>query len=370
MPPKSISVNSLIGKSRKEPSLSPEVNSIKPSDARLVVEVDTKLSNLESILGDDIKNFPFSESAFSEMIKLKVEQEKTKQDQIKLEQEKTKVYQIKLDIARKNHDIITTAMNANVPGHMIPSMCVTIDDNGFNTSRSNSIDYTNSSTNYKSNEITSNTSMSSNPSIKRPISPSRLGTQAVTNQTSPLTSYKFPNRMSIAHQRHYSMPVVKNANLTTTLTPNIDINRMDTQVLPHQAQHLSPYYPNSIYGHNYQYPPSRSSPVKNLPNRSHSRTSSLGRSSPATLQVKPLALNHKHNPPSQEAMTSFQRVIQFQHWNPENPGQVYQGQNPGISGISSERNHKRHKSHIDNMSVDLGSQTIKEDVSMEYENKK
>ncbi|CAH6721352.1 hypothetical protein CLIB1444_06S00210 [[Candida] jaroonii] len=369
MQSKSISVNSLIGRDREDPEVPKvDINIRKKSPSKDILKDTPQLNEIGLLKGleefKDMKDFPFSESAFLEAVKLKMEQEKTRQEQIKL------------DIAKKNHDIITAAISANIPGNLIPSMCITSsteESTSSHHSRSNSVDYNAPPLNYKfgGNAVTSSTAPTQSNSRS-----SSLAKVPQVNLKSPSSTYR-PVRTPLSHQRHYSMPVVQN--------PSIDLGKIDTQTQQYQQfqnkqknQVTPPYvgqYPPQLYQYPqmYQYPPQlavQTPQSSKSPNKSHSRSrssstvKSSGKSS--TLQS---SSSRSNNPPSQESMTSFQHVIQFQHWKPEDPASSYD--QPGVSGILPERSHKRHKSNFDNMSVDLGNNPIQEegDVSMEEEKK-
>lgn len=328
-------------------------------------------SGILSIVGDP-SEFPLNEGVLNDIIRLKIEQERTKQQQIKL------------DIVLKNYSIMTTALNANIPSHMIPKMCVSPDDESLthshSHSRSDSQDYglpVNFRFGAGSRSRSGSTSSTpvlgpSQPTLRRPLSPAKLGAQSVAALTSPTASYRLPTRKPplIPHQRHFSMPVEPNRQ-------QIDLSKIDTHLKPYQQVYLQPPVAQTQMIQPLQIPSqvsSQSTPQSTqsykLPTRttpSHSRSRSMAsmssKTSPigsSTMQVKPAPAQPLQRlaklslPPSQESMTSFQHVIQFQHWRPEYPGQV--PQNSKSSG-SPER-HKRHKSNADNMSVDLGPNPI------------
>lgn len=378
-------------------------------------------SGIQSILGDDLVNSPYSEEAILEVVKLKIEQEKTKQQQIKL------------DIATKNYNILTTALNANIPSYMVPQMCVNPNEDspqGSNLqpplqpqpasnihthSRSNSQDFSAIPLNYRfgagsgsstsagpgtghdvpssgsnlhrsGSSSTSSTGSGAPQLAKRPLSPAKIGAQAVANLNLPTGGYRFPptpqrKPMIPQHQRHFSMPAETNYRLKA---PSIDLTKIDNhsyqQNLPFQQQQpqanasqilpLHQSQPSASYVQSMRLPLKQQ--VQTTPSHSRSRSVaslSSNRSSPlgpSTMQVKPtpaqpLQKSNKLQPPSQESMTSFQHVIQFQHWKPVSPGKP---------PSPDQRSHKRHKSNADNMSVDLGTQdlgNLREDVREEDE---
>lgn len=376
-------------------------------------------TGLLSLLGPNVTSFPFSESAYTETIKLRAEQERTKQDFYMLE------------IANRNLSIIQTALSASVPSDMIPSMCV---GSGFNhisdferqvqqqqqrfqqqshlqpqqqTERfhqpqkfqqqpqklqqqqsqqqpqsnltvpglipiqqqqrqqhqqphrpnpsaqttfqpghmrsSSSKDYTTDLLNANpippmqfkfgsgSGSDSGQVSGSRTPIIsqnRRPLSPAKIGAAAVANLANPITPYKTQATRTLPlHQRHFSMPV------ETGSKQAIDLNKINTHLSTQQ-------HPKHKQG----------SPLHHL-------HSPLGATS--SIQVKPSPAQPLHKqakltqPPSQESMTSFQHIIQFHHWKPENPGQGVMSNNPSSSsGPNPFRNsgtptHKRHKSNAD-----------------------
>lgn len=426
-------------KNKSIPSTSSSTNATEDKPMKSLLDKNA----ITSLLGDDLHDSPYSEAAILELVKLKIEQERTKQQQIKL------------DIATKNYNIMTTALNAKISSHLIPQMCVNPnDDQSIQTgsqitnvggnmtgphsstphssaaspfpppppsiglqqsqthplwtpvqtsgshSRSNSQDFGAIPLNYRfgggSTTSTSNPNTSSHlhPSsagssgstgststgppqfMRRPLSPAKLGAQAVANlnHSSSSSSYRFPpgpqrTPLIPQHQRHFSMPADTNARLKN---PSIDLTKIDNysyqQNLPFQ-QTSHPTSQPQAYPIASQTQPSNQH-LTRLPQRQMSSGGSGGQTTPAhsrsrstasissnkgsplgssTMQVKPAPAQplQKSNrlllPPSQESMTSFQHVIQFQQWKPE-------------STTSPEaRSHKRHKSNADNMSVDLGN---------------
>lgn len=129
-------------------------------------------------------------------------------------------------------------------------------------------------------------------STKRPLSPAKIGAQAVANLATPTSPYRHPTsnirrtRSTLSnHQRHSSMPSEKelfNKSLTLPMGGTSSI-----QVNPLPAQPLT---------------------------------------------------SADRQPPSQESMTSLQHIIQFHHWRPE------EGEAPQNTGNTIFKGHKRHKS--------------------------
>ncbi|ABN66344.2 predicted protein [Scheffersomyces stipitis CBS 6054] len=351
-------------------------------------------TGLLSLLGPNVSSFPYSENAFIETVKLRAEQEKTKQDFYRVE------------IANKNLSIIQTALRAQIPVNLIPLMCVGNTTEGPENAQLQQLQQyqqqqsqpqsqphsqvqpqsqshkPSESTHYQKSHSRSSsgglirstmlsdtlnaspvppinyrfgTGSSSNTSaVRRPLSPAKIGAAAVANLASPTTPYRgVPTtgssssrrgRSIQSHQRHFSMPV-ESPSLRQSRTNTIDLAPAE---YPSQQQ-LSA----RSKGANLQPLPPPGNPSLQL-------QSPLGATS--TIQVKPSPAQPLHKqskstePPSQESMTSFQHIIQFHHWKPEGPGQgpIIGGGNPFIPQSSQQQNaHKRQKS--ESMSVDLVS---------------
>ncbi|KAG7195692.1 uncharacterized protein KQ657_002073 [Scheffersomyces spartinae] len=191
---------------------------------------------------------------------------------------------------------------------------------------------------------------------RRPLSPAKIGAQAVANLNMPPTT---PSKRSASslylHQRHYSMPV----DTSSTESPL------------GQTQSITPQRGNKA----------SSSTKKNQQQGGVGPTSSSLSGTTARIQVNPLPAQPLHKqkklgqPPSQESMTSLSHIIQFHHWKPENPGSSSGSSNiPTVMGsgatpiistgtststpgpsprLGPNRNHKRHK--LESMSIDVGS---------------
>ena len=312
-------------------------------------------TGLLSLLGPNVKSFPLSEEAYIESIKLRTEQEKTKQRYYKLE------------TANKNLLMLNTALKANIPPNLIPLMYVSNEDAnenpnidpGFKSGVKLEFPSGVASPFQQGNNMggrnlyqkdTSSSSLvppinykfggSTTPkATRRPLSPAKIGAAAVANLATPTNPYKNTRRNILPlHQRHFSMPAS-----TSSVTPNRnratpgDLNAIDTDF---QTQ-------------NKLKPPLNNSNLNAPDNTSDSGAlhSPLGATS--SIQVKPTPAQPLHkltrlaNPPSQESMTSFQHIIQFHHWKPDGPSV---GSSTGGSPI---RMHKRHKSSSENMSIDL-----------------
>lgn len=334
----------------------------KPSPNPTSLEANKHLiekSGILSILGDDVKNFPYSEEAFIETVKYKIEAEKTKQ------------HQIKLEIVNKNHQILMAATQANVPGYMIPQMCGNPNEEEGETSEIPGNDIP--PLNYR---FGAGTGPGPGPgpgpggSISaRPVPGLGPGPTHARTATDPMSHSPFL-RKPISPAKVPNM-----ANLTSSLTPSM------TPSITASSPASNPYlFPRKPSTHNRHYsmpdaklaPPDQQFPSSSLPSHSRSSSTSIsgsrGSLGSSTMQVKPapaqplLKQSKSTAPPSQESMTSYQHVIQFHHWKPESPMMMYQPQSYQSPERTerTERSHKRHKSHADNMSVDLGSQVIRE----------
>lgn len=273
---------------------------------------------------------PMPQTAFVEALRLRTEEERTRQEQIRLQ------------LATKNLALAELAIKNDVPPHLIPSMCV-----GSQPTPSKIEQATpnrRSELEAKSPYLAPSPSLgrsydqSDNASsvpplnyrfgggskplgvVRRPLSPAKLGAAAVASLANPVTPYRPSHRTLPTHQRHFSMP----AETLSPLKATAERKRYQSQV-------------NSLQ-------------------------SPLG--STSSLQVRPLPAQplRKHTKsqqvPSQESMSSFQHVIQFHHWRPENltmdrPDNE-RSERTSISSTSLRRglvSHKRHKSN--DMSIDL-----------------
>lgn len=339
-------------KSQQQQTQQDEVNQehVKEANTNSIDE-----TGLLSLLGPNVKSFPLSEEAYIESIKLRTEQEKTKQSYYKLE------------TANKNLLMLNTALKANIPPNLIPLMYVPNEDvnakpnidPGFKSGvklESSSAVFSPFQQGNRAGvrnlyqQDTSSSSLvppinykfggSNTPNAtRRPLSPAKIGAAAVANLATPTNPYK-NNRRNILplHQRHFSMPAP-----TSSVTPNRnratpgDLNAIDTTLQPQ----------------NKLKPPSNISTLNASGNTSDSGTLQSPLGATSSIQVKPSPAQPLHkltrlaNPPSQESMTSFQHIIQFHHWKPDGPSVG------SSTGGSPMRMHKRHKSSSENMSIDL-----------------
>lgn len=221
-----------------------------------------KLTNpgLLALLGANVTEFPYSETAYVEALRLRVEQERTKQEYYRHE------------TAHKQLMIIESARQAQVPPHLIshifgtptePTPSVSPTRQPALPARSLMVplaappygSYDNAST------VPPQQYRFGSPS-RRPLSPAKIGAAAVANLSTPTAPYRNVLRKPKhpLHQRHYSLP-------SEFASPKRNAGSLTIQVKPLPAQ--------------------------------------------------PLVMQNLTRPPSQESMTSFQHVIQFQHWRPE-----------------------------------------------------
>lgn len=305
---------------------------------------------LLALLGPNITSFPYSEQAYVESVKLRAEQERTKQEYYRHE------------TAARNLAILQTALRAQIPLHMIPMMCVSSDPSQQQqpSTRPPSVDIRRGSVGqpdvYNASPVPpmqyrfgagSGTAGPAGGSgglaptmgtSARPQLPAKIGAAAVANLATPTTPFR-----SKRHQRHYSMPT---ESVTRSPGRSVDLNRISEHSTRHKLPSLQPAAPASALS----TPQGSTSQIYVKP-------------APAQPLTKQTRQGHQ---PSQESMTSLQHIIQFHHWKPEFPGQ----QQP----LHPPQPHKRHKSHSDNMSVDLSTappaiRVDEADVSMDTDDK-
>lgn len=378
------------------PSLDPR-SQTKDSASRsrpLTTPINTQIDfvpdpALLALLGPNIKSFPHGETAFIEALRLRSEVERSKQEQIRLE------------IASRNLSIVQAAIQNDVPPHLIPMMCVGAVPEGsippyFKQQQSPQMpvyshatrrsfpsgDYAHAGLGHAPNFQPQGSGSHSafgisvphgasgpggggpgpgpsqrspflapSPSIvrtydpqdnastvapmnyrfgagpkapgappppnRRPLSPAKIGAAAVANLANPVTPYRPSHRTLPTHQRHFSMPV-------ESLSPQKSSDRGSKNKGSLSFQLQSPLGVTS----SIQVRPSPAQPLNKQTKNS---------------QI-----------PSQESMTSFQHIIQFHHWKPENSGERDAAEMGSISSGSLNRglfSHKRHKSN--DMSIDL-----------------
>ncbi|ODV76633.1 uncharacterized protein CANTADRAFT_8527 [Suhomyces tanzawaensis NRRL Y-17324] len=362
--PSSLAPPSLASSHQPASSIHTSIPSSHPtakSEGHTPVPPDISSTGLLSLLGPSVSSFPYSEQAYIESVKLRSEQERTKQEFYKLE------------IASKNLTILQNALRAQIPVNLIPLMCVgdlppapvppqaslaplashqqpqtkttpvqtpkpvpipviseELEGKDASHSRSSSRDFDITPTGPPIGfKFGGGPSPTLNPS-RRPLLPAKIGAAAVANLALPTTPYRSvtSNTRKTRHSRHYSMPVESSSRSTRSET---------------QAQKAK----GSTTG-----PGATSGAASGTPAASQASQAQGGTS---TIQVNPVPAQPLHKqsklnqPPSQESMTSFQHIIQFHHWKPEGPGQ---GPNIGLGNPfrvqpqlqPPQNTHKRHKS--------------------------
>lgn len=312
-------------------------------------------------LGPEVKQFSMSEQTFQEALRLRTEQQAAKNEEIRLQ------------IASKNHSIIELALKNEVPPELIPYMCAGNTPTTFQGSRGppmpaqflrprdSSIDLsrpiaptnllhlhysdqrlpflaphpTDLSRDFENADNASAVNpvnyrfggtpkfSQPTPSGRRPQSPAKIGAAAVANLANPVTPFRPMRRTLPVHQRHYSMPV-----------EGLSAQRQPDRTTKSKGQSGS--HPNAVL----QSPLGSTSLMQVRPSPAQ----------PLNKQVRNSQL------PSQELMSSFQHIIQFHHWKPENPGEKpaerpEHRRGSSISSQSLSASHKRHKSN--DMSIDM-----------------
>ena len=365
MASKSLSVNELVNKFSSEEGLSPrgqedaqktrsrskfKVNPSTRSSTQNIKEEGSENrkkkeineSGLLSILGPEVRSFPLSEETYLEIVRLKIEQEKTKQQEYKLE------------LVNRNLSIVQSAVQGQVPGYLIPYLCVgnlseapgqknDSQVTEMTTQKKDRGDFFQDQSPVISSEFplhykyegpltpTANKSQSQQKSAGGNID---AGTSPNTYSQSRLISTPSSSRRHTSSRPEYgftglntiSPDIVKQESQTGYCKPRLSSGALD----------LSPYF----YG----------------PSDPHKAPQSPSNEVAPKIQVKPSPAQPLHKQtrlskqPSQESMTSAQHVIQFHHWK---PGLAPPNQN--LEYGSSSRSHKRHKSTLENMSIDLGS---------------
>ena len=235
---------------------------------------------LLALLGPNVTEFPLSEAAYVEALRLRVEQERTKQEYYRHE------------TAHKKLMILDLARQAQVPPHLIPYMCGPVEDPANASPRRQlavpsgtrspmppqaylsphdnaspvppqQFRFGGAASGPAGGTAASGASGSASGSTaRRPLSPAKLGAAAVASLATPTAPYRGASvrKKHPLHHRHYSLP-------SEFPSPKRKPAALTIQVKPVPAQ--------------------------------------------------PLMKQNLSQPPSQESMTSFQHVIQFQHWRPE-----------------------------------------------------
>lgn len=286
---------------------------------------------LASLLGPEAANFPFEDATLIEALKLRQEQERTRQELIRA------------DIAAKNLAIVQMAVLRDVPPHMIPQMCVGNVPVPFQSPQHEqklrfgqrhpsadtpTLDPQNPpnpevvfhapspSQRRKSQELESGLeqplnfrfggssrpppgSLAQHPS-RRPLLPAKIGAAAVANLANPVTPLRPVHRTLPLHQRHFLMP----------------------------ADPARERVPDRVLERAHEPSPERSDRAERAERRRKPLTAQLQLPLGATSaiqvrphQAQPLNRQSRNNTvPLQESMSSFQHIIQFHHWKPEAPG--------------------------------------------------
>lgn len=318
-------------------------------------------SVIASLLGPEAAVFPMNEMTFREALRLRTEQEKTRQEQIRLE------------VSTRNLAIMELANRNEVPPHLIPYMVagdpsdprammspqqpITYPMVGPQVAQAYMFPQMSPFTGSRQSPAGRSYEHPDNASLVNPInyrfgmgpklqpetpqrsqSPAKIGAAAVANLTNPVTPYRQTYRTLPTHQRHFSMPSDPGALALRTS------DRLSKSKSSNPSRLRSPQGSTS----GIQVKPSPAQPLNKQTKNS---------------QI-----------PSQESMTSFQHIIQFHHWKPQNPDDPPLPDKPpgpvpdvplgqytmepvshSRSGSRSGYSHKRHKSS--DMSVDLLSQT-------------
>lgn len=367
MTSKSLSVNELVNKFSSEEGLSPrdQENSQKTrARSKFKINPPTKLttqdikeespesrkrkeidkSGLLSILGPEVKSFPLSEETYLEILRLKIEQEKTRQQQYKLE------------LVNKNLSIVQGAIQGQIPGYLIPYLCV---------------------------GNLSEMPGQKNDSQASEAVPQKRDRGDFFQEQSPVISSEFPSHYKYEGPQ---TPTASKGAQSQQKSAGGNIDAGTNQNIYSQSRLISTpsnsrRYPSSkpeygFTGLNTISPDitkQESQPGHNKPRRfsgaldlspyfsgsssdPHKAPQSPSREVTPKIQVKPSPaqpLNKQtrlSKQPSQESMTSAQHVIQFHHWKPG-----LTPLNQGLEYGNLPRSHKRHKSTQENMSIDIGS---------------
>lgn len=309
-----------------------------------------------ALLGPEVAARPMSDDAFVAALRLRSEQERTKQEQVRL------------DIAAKNLAIVELAVKHDVPPHQIAAMCVGAVPDGpaahllqqhqpRHAPRQLALDVAQTSAAVAAAQAGISVSQQHLPFLaplpslgrgfdadnasavapinfrfggaakpvplpagRRPLLPAKIGAAAVASLANPVTPYRPTYRTVPQHQRHFSMP----------------------------AETSAP----------------RSSDRPSARTRQHgSATLQLPLGATSSMQVRPTPAQPLHKQtknsqlPLQESMTSFQHVIQFHHWKPEEERTDHAeraergGGSISLQSLRGLFSHKRHK--LNDMSIDL-----------------
>ncbi|SCU88516.1 LADA_0E10616g1_1 [Lachancea dasiensis] len=228
---------------------------------------------MSSLFGTECSEWPFSDSALTQALMFKTQQEKTKQQFYKLE------------CVNRSIELLKTAMSANVPGHMITHL--------FQGSGSG-VDPTNDKASGLQDSAAPNTNSSGSSAAV-----TSLGSKK-PSESIPL-NYKFPPvNTSVTLHRRTNSPARIGAAAVANLTENNQLKEEENNELPDPG---APHPPNVAH---------QRSPLQF---RTHRRNLSLPLARPAPLLPQELPAQYS-NRRSQNPMTS---VINFGSWQSYEP---------------------------------------------------
>ncbi|KAL6452210.1 BOP3 Protein BOP3 [Candida maltosa Xu316] len=354
---------------------------------------------LLTLLGPNVSSFPFSEDAFKDALKLRAEQERTKQEYYKVE------------TANKNLIILQTALRAQIPINMIPLMCVG-NTHELNEEQMRQLVQQSTQPQQQPPPPQQQFQSPSQPLPQQQQKPSQFTPFQQQPQQAPFLPPGLSQEQQIQmiqanqkrmqqelqqqqqqqQQQKQGSPFQKShrrggssggsfsqqdafnttggpplgfrfgsgssSNKIRPLSPAkigaAAVANLATPTTPYRGEYSS----SSSTGGSRRLPSHQrhaslpSDPPGNMHNRRSSQSSidmndsskiSPSMGSTSTLKVNPIPAQPLHKQskssvqPSQESMTSFQHVIQFHHWKPTTGG-------PQVPSGSPVRSHKRQKS--------------------------
>ncbi|CAK9435387.1 uncharacterized protein LODBEIA_P01140 [Lodderomyces beijingensis] len=352
-------------------------------------------SGLLALLGPNVSHFPFSEGAFIETMRMKSEQERTKQEYYRAE------------TATRNLSIVQYALQAQVPGHLIPQLCVSnalpveMESQKFNTTpvqgppppqpqpqpqpqlqmppqvppQVQPLQPSSAFPQPYTAAPQAPNFLQPTPAFQTPISQEQqlqliqkqrqqelqeqnlmqnsrfLQTQRSFLQRDPYNAntmspmgFRFGAGSSGNNARSQSPAKIGAAAVANLATPTAQSRRTTTMAsagLPGKRKGHQRH--NSMPATMLPNPPSGGKSRGKRLSNSHEDENEILQSplgAQSTLQVNPIPAQPLHKQsklsvqPSQESMTSFQHIIQFHHWKPENESNHQQQ----VSGSSSNKN--------------------------------
>ncbi|GMM34648.1 hypothetical protein DASC09_019730 [Saccharomycopsis crataegensis] len=258
---------------------------------------------------DGIDKWPFGESSLVELIVLRQEQERTKQEQIRLQN------------LERTLQVLKVSIEAKVPSHMIANIL-----NG---------------------SVSSTTA--ADPRVPTPPNQTMMVSSPIQNPPSYLPTAvqqypkQYPPIITTNHQRSSTISTTKElyykSSPTILLSPS-HTGQNETPINHQYITHNSPFkFPKKL-----PYPIPESQPVMSFQPPMSPIRSPL-RQQPKT---KPSIPANKNN--ETVGMSSFQGVIQFHHWQSEDPGATIRKEQQKSSSLpsSSDSNgtgHSRQKSN-------------------------